>query len=141
MSDGGSKANERLRLVVRTPSQTVIDTHVFSVTAEDHSGRFGLRFGCEPVIAALVPGLLSFRPDPDRAETYVAVDSGILHATRHAVHVAVRRAVICPSLAEVRAQVVLGARAQRAGEASMRAAFDGLYRRMLANFIEEERRR
>lgn len=133
-------AETTLHLVVRTPASVVVDRAVRGVTAEDATGRFGHRPGGERLVAALVPSLLTFR-DEHGAEGFVAVGRGAMRADRTAVRVAVRNAVVCPSLEAVRAEVVRASRLRRAGERAMHDTFRALQRLLTQALVEEERER
>ncbi len=127
-----------LRLIVRTPARVEVDAAVRSVTAEDGSGRFGVRPRGEPLLAALVPGLLTFR-DPEGHETLVAIGSGLLDARPMLVDVAVREAVVCESLEAVRAEVLRASVESRQGENAMRDTFRRLHERLLVAMAREGR--
>jgi F-type H+-transporting ATPase subunit epsilon len=133
-------AEATLHLVVRTPAAIVVDRAIRGVTAEDATGRFGHRPGGEPLVAALVPSLLTFR-DEHGVEGFVAVGRGTLRADRDAVRVAVRNAVVCRSLEAVREEVVRASRRQRAGERAMHDTFRALQRHLTQALVEEERER
>ena len=134
------RAVRTFRLIVRTASGPVVDTAATAVNAEDASGRFGLRPGVEPVVAALVPTLLEYR-DADGESHLLAIHRGALGATGDAVDVAARRAIPCAGLDTVREELVQVAREERDHARSARRAFGGMFRQLYAALIEEERRR
>lgn len=132
-------SDRRLQLVVRTPAQVVVDAAVRGVTAEDGSGRFGMRPGCEPVVAALVPSVLTY-VDDGGTERFVVVGSGVLHARPEQVDVAVREAVPSDSLEAVDDELMASVSQRREGEDAMHEAFRSLYRRLVTTMADEGRR-
>jgi len=132
-------SERRLELIVRTPARVVLRERVRGVTAEDGSGRFGVRPGCEPVVAALVPSVLTYADDGGD-ERFVVVSSYVLHARPDQVEVAVREAIPSRSLEEVDEELMASVVARDEGEDAMREAFRSLYRRLVATMAEEGRR-
>lgn len=131
---------EAMVLSVRTPWALALREEVVALTAEDESGRFGLRPGAEATVAAIVPGVLYARR-ADESERWIAVGSGMLRSGRYDVEVCVRQAIVCASLAEV--NVVLGDLDARIaeGETQSRESFRFLYRRMLLRLAQSWGRR
>ena len=126
------------RLIVRTPMAVMVDRPVRGLTAEDGSGRFGIRPGCEPLLAALVPGLLTYR-DEQGIESILVVGHGVLEARRSEVRVAVREAIVCHSLATVCDEVQRNVRIRREGEAAMHEVFEKMYQNLLKGLVDQER--
>lgn len=126
------------RLIVQTPIAVIVDRPVRGLTAEDGSGRFGVRPGCEPLLAALVPSLLTYR-DEQGAESILVIGHGVLEAQRSEVRVAVREAIVCHSLAMVCDEVQQNVRIRREGEAAMHEVFGKMYRNLLKGLADEER--
>lgn len=85
--------SDGMRLIIKLPARAFLDQpDVVSVCAESESGSFGIlprRMDC---IAALVPGILSYRT-ADGKEFHVAIDEGILLKTGGEVLVSVRNAI------------------------------------------------
>lgn len=131
----------RLRLEVRTPSGIVLSEEVHAITAEDGTGRFGLRPGAEPLLLVLVPSVLTYRSSPGGAERFVAVARGFLQLTQDSVLVSVRTALPCESLEAVREALARSTRQLRAGEAATHEAFVALQNRLYLHMIDEERAR
>jgi F-type H+-transporting ATPase subunit epsilon len=127
------------RLVVRTPSGTIVDEQVASLAAEDVTGRFGVRPRCEPLLAALLPGLLSYRRS-DGLEVFVAVGKGLLDTQATVTRVAVREAFVCGSIDELESSIERAGRVRYEEEASLRQIFQGVYKHLLTAMVEEERR-
>lgn len=134
-----SERRAGLRLVIRTPGGVVVDTRVDAVTAEDITGRFGLRPGVEPLIAALVPAMITYRDEA--GEHFVAAGRGFLYAERQQVRVAVRTAVLCTSLEHVREELLQAQRREVHEELSVHRAFRSLEQMLRASLIDEERAR
>ena len=80
-------------LRIRTPGALVVEAEARSLTAEDRSGRFGVRPGIEPLVSVLVPSMLVYL-EADGEEVLVAVGEGVLRAEVDHVEVAVRSAVV-----------------------------------------------
>ena len=123
---------------MQTPEARVIDDVVVSVVAEDQSGRFGIREGAEPIVSALIPGLLSYLKE-DASEHWLAIGSGVLRSSRDDVLVSVRQAVQCSSLDQVREEVLAAASSARQSESAMQEAFRSMYHKLMSSLIEEER--
>jgi F-type H+-transporting ATPase subunit epsilon len=90
-----------MRLRILLPYQVFADeANVASVSAEGLTGSFGLlphRLDC---VAALVPGILSYRREAGDA-VYVALDEGVLAKTGADVLVSVRHAISGTDLAKL----------------------------------------
>lgn len=84
---------EPLQLKVRLPYSTFVDrSDVSAMVAETQAGAFGIlphRLDC---VAALTPGIISYRTGSPE-EHYIAVDEGVLVKTGLLVLVAVHHAV------------------------------------------------
>jgi len=105
--------DDRMHLRVLLPFGMFADQPgVTAIVAESLDGAFGLlprRLDC---VAALVPGILSFRTrgqggarSDGEMESFIAVDEGVLVKTGSAVRVSVRRALAGTDLAGLRAAV------------------------------------
>jgi F-type H+-transporting ATPase subunit epsilon len=66
-----------MKLKILLPGRTLVEEEVLQVTAEAHNGFFTLLKRHVDFVAALVPGLLSFKTK-DEKEIFLAVDSGVL---------------------------------------------------------------
>jgi alternate F1F0 ATPase F1 subunit epsilon len=135
------KEQRSLWLVIRTPAEVVVECAVSSLTAEDSSGRFGVRPHAETLVAALVNGLLTYREPSDGNEHFVAVGEGLLHIHHGRAEVAVRRAIPCSSLEMVEVEVSRALTERTEGATSMYDAFRSLYHRALIALANEERQR
>ncbi|MCG8555265.1 MAG: F0F1 ATP synthase subunit epsilon [Proteobacteria bacterium] len=127
-----------LQLRIETPTALVFDGRVRSLTAEDASGRFGLRPRATPLVAALVPSVLTYRAE-DGAERLVAAGSGALRSDGARVVVTLRHAMVCESLEEVQLRLEQAAARTAEGEAAMRQTFRTLYRGLLQALGDEWR--
>jgi len=96
---------EFLQLKVRLPYSTLIDrSDVSAMVAETQAGAFGIlphRLDC---VAALTPGILSYRTGSPQ-EHYIAVDEGVLVKTGLLILVAVHHAVSGSELASLHSLV------------------------------------
>ena len=93
-----------MRLKILVPTQVVVDEAVAKVTAEGEHGSFCLLPRHVDILAALVPGLLSFE-HLDGREHFVAVDQGILVKRADEVMVSTGQAVRGGNLDALRATV------------------------------------
>jgi F-type H+-transporting ATPase subunit epsilon len=114
-----------------------VDTEVQTVVAEDHDGWFGIRPGRRDLVAALVPGLLTFVADD--TEHFVALAGGLLLLSDGRCQVTAAEAVLCDDLkrlpAEVDRQVAIG----RTRAVKQRAVTDELAREALRRLAQEVR--
>jgi F-type H+-transporting ATPase subunit epsilon len=93
-----------LKLKILLPGRTLVDQDVLQVTAEAQNGSFCLLPRHVDFVAALVPGLLSFKPD-DTEEVFFAVDSGVLVKCGAEVLISVGNAVKGSELGKLRETV------------------------------------
>ena len=91
-----------MRLKLLLPFRVFVDqADVDSIVAETREGSFGLlprRLDC---VAALVPGILTYKSEAG-GEVFVAVDEGVLVKIGDEVRVSVRRASFGTDLAQLR---------------------------------------
>lgn len=127
-----------IRLVVRTPGLTVLDEPVRALTAEDSSGRFGVRPGSDEILAGLLPGILCYRA-ADEVETVIAVGPGVLHARRNRVDVLVEEATLCGSLETAESALAAVRHQERGQRAAMRDLFDRLHQNLVRALAQRER--
>ncbi len=80
-----------MKLKVLLPTRVIIDQDVTKITAEAENGSFCILPHHIDFVAALVPGILSFKSDIE--EEFLAVDEGILVKRRNEVMVSIRKAV------------------------------------------------
>lgn len=92
-----------LELEVRTPSGLILQQPVLAVSAEDKSGWFGVRPGCEDVIAVLPPGLLLFRDG--EGEGFVALSGGLLGVEKGRCRVLATEATVTRDLNSITSEV------------------------------------
>jgi len=130
----------RLQLTVRTPGVTVVEQPIRSLTAEDATGRFGVRPRCDEILGILIAGILTYC-GPDEAETIVAVGPGILHALRDRVDVYVEEAVICGSLEGAEEALSQAREHEQSQRAAMRDLFERLHQNLIRALAEQGRRR
>jgi F-type H+-transporting ATPase subunit epsilon len=94
-----------MSLKILLPFQVFAEkTGISSIVAETSEGSFGLlphRLDC---VAALVPGILTYRTVAD-GEVLVAVAEGVLVKTGLEVLVSVRRAMVGTDLGQLRAEL------------------------------------
>ena len=94
-----------MRLEILLPFRVFADeAGVLSIVAETREGSFGLLPRRRDCVAALVPGILTYRSDA-KGEVFIAVDEGVLVKIGNQVHVAVRRASRSTDLAALRESV------------------------------------
>lgn len=126
-----------MRLVILTPTETVIATSARSVTAEGLEGSFGLRPRHVGYVAALRPGLLSF-VDDEGAETFVATGDGVLVKVGDEVRVACAAAAVCGTLGAARETLHARLRSRDERELRARRALDRLEAELVRRMVELE---
>ncbi|MDX1607021.1 MAG: F0F1 ATP synthase subunit epsilon [Candidatus Competibacterales bacterium] len=114
-----------MRLLLLRPGETLIDTGIVKLVAEDLDGAFCLLPRHRDWVAALVPGILLYT-DADGREQPVAVAGGTLVKCGEQVRVAVRDAVCGTDLASLRATVEHDYRRLDEQERQVRRALAGL---------------
>ena len=92
-----------MRLKVLLPTKILVDQEVTKVTAEAENGSFCILPHHIDFVAALVPGILSFKAN--REEEFLAVDEGILVKCGNEVMVSIRKAVCCKNLGTLKQTV------------------------------------
>lgn len=93
-----------MRLLITVPSGELVDQQVTRVSAESGHGSFTVLPRHADTALLLVPGLLAFH-DEHGAETFVAVDHGLLVKVGAQVRVACQRAVVSGDLGSAEAAV------------------------------------
>ena len=127
----------RLRIVI--PTNILLDETVSSIAADGTHGNFAVLPRHVDFLAALVPGLLSFRL-ADGGERFAAVDGGLLLKHGAEVFVPTRRAVVGDDLDRLRSTLereffVVDERERHARKVVARLEADFIRR-----FIELEKR-
>lgn len=126
-----------MRLLILTPTETVLATSARSVTAEGLEGSFCLRPRHVGYVAALRPGLLSFVED-DGTETFVATGEGVLVKVGDEVRVASAAAVAFGSLGAARESLRARLRSRADRELRARQALDRLEAELVRRMVELE---
>lgn len=91
-----------MTLKVLLPYEVFADeSNVSSIVMETPQGAFGLLPQRRDCVAALVPGILSFKIE-GQGEVFLAVDEGVLVKTGPMVMVSVRRALRSTDLSQLR---------------------------------------
>ena len=124
-----------MRLKVLLPTEVLIDTEVTKVIAEAENGAFCLLPRHIDVVAALVPGLLSYVP-PDGGESFVAVDEGMLVKCGPEVLVSTRQAVRGADLGQLKQTVEAQFRRVDEREAMARAVLVKLEADTIRRFVK-----
>jgi F0F1-type ATP synthase epsilon subunit len=119
---------ERLRFLVRTPREVVVDAQVASARVPTQTGQAGLRPHGEPLIAVVEPGLVVLRDD--RGVRFAATAGGLLDAGRLRAELSTPFAVEGVSDAEVLAALDR-AMATPAGEIAARRRLGELEQRIV----------
>jgi F-type H+-transporting ATPase subunit epsilon len=92
-----------MRLRVFLPMKILIDKDVSNLVAEAENGSFGILPKHIDFVAALVPGILSFRSAD--GEEFAAIDEGVLIKCASDVRISTRRAVLSKDLGMLRQTV------------------------------------
>ena len=123
-----------MNLKVLLPFQVFADeSGVPRIVAETHEGSFGLlphRLDC---VAALSPGILTYETAAG-ADTYLAIDQGVLVKTGDDVLVSVRRALRGTDLGRLKEQVETQFRTLDETEKAMRGVMTKLEAGFLRRF-------
>jgi F-type H+-transporting ATPase subunit epsilon len=127
-----------MKLRVLTPAAVVLDRDVVHVTAEDATGSIGVRPGHAPFVTALVPCIVTAR-SAGGAETYVAVNSGVMLVGAEGVEIAARQAVISDDLRHLEETVVAGFEKAAQGDRANRAAFEKMRVQFMRGVLEFDR--
>lgn len=90
---------ERLRMVIRTPHETVLDEPVRGARAPAETGQVGLRPRGEPLLLGVEPGLILL--DTDRGPRFAATAGGLLESGREQAVLYTPFAVVSDEDAEV----------------------------------------
>jgi F-type H+-transporting ATPase subunit epsilon len=115
----------------------LVDREVDAVVAEDASGWFGVRPGRADLVAALPPGLLTFRHR--RSERFVAHAGGLLDLRRDECRVMVGRAWIADELERLADALVALESTRRARGLARREMLSDLEREALQRLVQEAR--
>jgi F-type H+-transporting ATPase subunit epsilon len=94
----------RMRLTVMLPEKILLENEVSKVVAEAADGSFGILPRHIDMVAALVPGLMSYE-DSEGEEEFLAVDGGVLVKQGEQILVSTRNAVRGPDLGTLRQTV------------------------------------
>ena len=128
-----------MRLRVLLPTSVMVDASVSRITAEGHHGHFTLLPRHVDVVAALVPGLLSWGTGDE--ETFAAIDGGLLVKRGPDVTVGTYRAVMGAGLGALRRMVEQEFRIADERERVARSAMARLEVDFIQRFLDMEERR
>ncbi len=95
---------QKMKLKVLLPAEILIDEEAISILAEAQNGYFCLLPRHIDFVAALVPGLLSFK-NGEGSEVFLAVDEGVLVKCGQEVLVSTKNAVQGPNLGKLKQTV------------------------------------
>jgi F-type H+-transporting ATPase subunit epsilon len=123
-----------MTLKILLPERVVLDETVDKVVAESPQGSFGLLPRHVDFVAPIVPGLLSYTQD--EAESFVAVDEGVLVKCGAEVLVSVRDAVVGPDLNALEGTVRDRFDERREQEKAMHTALAKLEAEVVRRFTE-----
>ena len=124
-----------MHLKVLLPTEVLIDQPVSKVIAEAENGSFCLLPRHIDFLAALAPGILLFQSESG-AETFLAVDEGVLVKCGAEVLVSTRNAVQGTDLENLKQQVVQRFRAVDEQERLTRSALAQLEASLARRFME-----
>lgn len=128
-----------MQLRIATPAAICIDRPVLRILAEAPAGFFGMRPGHGDFVTQLVPGILTYVPEDDSMDHYVAINSGTLVKCGDLVRVAVHGAVEGTDLDHLQEQVKTLYHQQDEQERSARTALARLELAMIQRFSELEK--
>ena len=107
---------------------------VSSIVAESQQGSFGILPRRRDCVAALAPGILTYRTAS--GTVYVAVDEGVLIKRRGAVTVSVKRCIRAATLATLHDTVIREFRVADAEEQAVRHAIQKMEGGLLGRLAE-----
>jgi F-type H+-transporting ATPase subunit epsilon len=110
-----------MRLLVISPTHTLLDQDAVYVRAEDPSGAFGIASGHADLLTTLEICVVRWR-DLHNKEHYVAVRGGMLRVRGgQVVQIATREAIVSDDLGQLRGQVLIAMRNNLEADLSARA--------------------
>ena len=127
-----------MNLKVLLPSEVLIEETVEKVTADAQNGSFCLLPRHIDFVAALVPGLMSYKT-ADGKEIFLAVDEGILVKCADEVMVSTRKAVKGLRLGELRKTVEEQFKRVDEREKTVRSAMAKIEAGFVRRFLEIHR--
>jgi F-type H+-transporting ATPase subunit epsilon len=130
-----------MRLVVALPHRIEIDGHVVKVSGEGTHGTFTMLPHHLDHVVLLVAGILTYVPEPDSAERYVAIDRGVLTKVGDEIRVATVAAVQGDRLEDLERTVVRSFRRLDERERNTRAAMARIESRVIHEMFEFEEER
>lgn len=127
-----------MKLKIVLPTEILIDTEVAKINAEAENGAFCLLPRHIDIVAALVPGILSFQLSNGQEE-FIAVDEGILVKCGSEVLVSTRNAARGPDLGKLRDTVETQYRLLDEREKVARSALAKLEANLVRRLLEQGR--
>lgn len=123
-----------MRLKVLLPFEIFADEeNVSHIVVETTQGSFGLLPGRLDCVAALVPGILSYKNAQD--EVFLALDEGVLVKTGPNVLISARRALRGSDLSRLQGLIEAQFMTWDAQEEAMRAAMNSLEAGFMRRFV------
>ncbi|HDR15859.1 MAG TPA: F0F1 ATP synthase subunit epsilon [Desulfobacteraceae bacterium] len=129
-----------MKLKVLLPTEILIEETVGKINAEAPNGFFCLLPRHVDFVTALVPGLLSYEPETEQKEYFLAVSEGILVKSGANILVSVRRAVKGGKLGELRRIVEEKFRVLDDREQTARSAMSRIEAGFVRRFLEVQKR-
>lgn len=126
-----------MHIKVLLPTRKLLDEPVTKIVAEGTNGSFALLPRHVDVVAALVPGVLTYTRDSGE-ERIVGIDAGILVKCEDEVLVSVRRAMQGDDLASLRERIEREFRAEDERQRLARSAVARLEAGVVRRFIQFE---
>ena len=127
-----------MRVRVFTPTEVVLDREVAHVTVEDLTGSLGVRPRHAPLVTPLVAGIVTAR-EAGGAETYVAVNRGVMKVNNDLVEIATRQAVAGDDLAHLENTVLASFEKEADADRVNHVAFERMRLSFMRNVLGFER--
>lgn len=127
-----------MKLIVRLPSEILLEEEVDRIKAEAENGWFGLLPHHVDFVTALVPGVMTFQPC-GKPQEYLAVDHGILVKCGAEVSVSTRNAVRGTSLEKLQSEVEIQFRARAERDKAARVYEAKLEADLVRHLLEAEK--
>lgn len=126
-----------MQLRVLLPSRVLIETDARKITAEGQHGSFTLLPRHVDIVAGLVTGLLSW--ELDGAESFAALDGGLLIKRGADVTIGTHRGVVGPALGQLRHTIDQEFRVRDEHERAARGALARLEVDFIQRFLQMEK--
>lgn len=126
---------QTLRVIIRTPNETILDVDAVALRVNTHTGQVGLRPRGEPTVLAIEAGLIVLRLNGDKR--YAGTAGGLLHTDGKSASLLTPLAVVAedPDSVSEQLDALLSAPSE---EMEVRRSLGRLETRILQELRQEE---